>query len=212
MNFFKIVISISCLALASCGDTLTTTEVSTDSTSNIVDRDPLPGNSLTDSTQPNTTRYSLEQLPMREVAELILKDSIRPTSSPIIYKMLDSLSSDSKLTRQYYFKVFNKIMNKADGEIAESIGGYALTYVQNYPKEFLDNTKGFSKNSIEAWASNIGIELFLVSNENVKAAYDQVVVLFNDNCKDCNAYYKGRLKEFNAMILQTIQENQQSQK
>ena len=198
--------------VVSCGDTSTTSDVSTDSISTSIDSDSLQVNSIEDSSQPITTHYSWEQLPMRKVAELILKDSIRPASSPVIYKMLDSLSSDSKLTRQYYFKVFNKIMNTADGEIAESIGSYALTYVQNYPKEFLDNTRSFSKNNIEAWASNIGIELFLVSNENVKAAYDQVVILFNDKCNNCNAYYRVRLKEFNAMILQTIQENQQSEK
>ena len=199
------------MVLISCEESSTKPEISIDSSGIISEKDSI--NTFTnDSTQPTATNYSWEQLPMREVAELILKDSIRPASSPIISRMLDSLTSDSKSTRQYYFSVFNKIMNKADGEIAESIGGYALTYVQNYPKEFLDNTKRFSKNNIEAWASNIGIELFLKSPENVKEAYDQIVIFFNDNCKDCNAYYRGRLKEFNAMIWRTIQENQQGSK
>jgi hypothetical protein len=128
--------------------------------------------------------------------------------------MLDSLSSDSKQSRQFYFKVFNKIMNKADGEVAESIGGYALTYVQNYPQEFLDNSRAFSKNQLEAWAGNIGIELYLSSNEsdNVKEAFDQMVVLFNDNCKGCNSSQRNRLKDFNNLIWRTIKENQQADK
>jgi hypothetical protein len=145
------------------------------------------------------------------VADLILKDSIRPVSSPVICNMLDSLSSDLKASRQFYFRVFNKVMNKADGEVAESIGGYALTYVQNYPKEFLENSQSFSRNQLEAWAGNIGIELYLSSHEgdNVKEAFDQMVVLFNDNCKGCNNSHKNRLKEFNNLIWRTIKENQQ---
>jgi hypothetical protein len=105
-------------------------------------------------------------------------------------------------------------MNKADGDIAESIGGYALTYIQNYPKEFLENSRTFSKNQFEAWASNIGIEIFLATSEreNVKEAYNQVVNLFNDNCKDCSSYHKSRLKEFNTLVWRTIEENQQAEK
>lgn len=151
--------------------------------------------------------YYWEKLPVRTVADLILTDSIRPVTSSVISQMLDSLSSGSKQTRHLYFRVFNKVMNKADGELAESIGGYALTYVQNYPKEFLENSQTFSNNQLAAWAGNIGIELFLKTGENVKEAFDEVVVLLNDNCINCNNNYRSRLKQFNNMIWQTIEEN-----
>jgi hypothetical protein len=207
MGSIKVILGFSTLAILSCGDSSSTKPDTTDS--------PIVYRTFHDTSQPaqNTdtaVHYYWEQLPIRTVAELILKDSIRPVSSPIIYNMLDSLSSDIKSSRQFYFKAFNKIMNKADGEVAESIGGYALTYVQNYPKEFIENSQSFSRNQLEAWAGNIGIELYLSSSEsdNVKEAFDQMVVLFTDNCKGCNSAQKNRLKEFNNLVWRTIKENQ----
>ncbi|HEX8332958.1 MAG TPA: hypothetical protein VF622_10060 [Segetibacter sp.] len=212
MNSFRFILTFSSVALFACKDSSSTKTVSIDS--------PVVNKTTTqDTSQPvqktdTSNRYYWEQLPIRTVADLILRDSIRPVSSPVIYNMLDSLSSDSKQSRHFYFKVFNKIMNKADGDVAESIGGYALTYVQNYPQEFLDNSLAFSKNQLEAWAGNIGIELYLSSHEsdNVKEAFDQMVVLFNDNCKACNSNQRNRLKEFNNLIWRTIKENQQADK
>ena len=212
MNYLNFILAI-CIIFMGCNSS--TTETNSDSAqTKITSQDTVLSLSKKDTVEGSRINNYWEQLPIRTVADLILKDSIRPISNPVIYKMLDSLSSDLKPTRQFYFGVFNKIMNKADGEVAESIGGYALTYVQNYPKEFLENSRTLSKNQFEAWASNIGIELYLSSSEsdNVKETYDQMVVLFNDNCKDCIGYFRSRLKEFTNLIWQTIRENQQAQK
>jgi hypothetical protein len=212
MNSSRFILGFSSLVLFACKDSSSTKAASIDSP--VVSKTTTQHTAQSFQKKDSSNTFNWEQLPVRTVADLILNDSIRPVSSPVIYDMLDSLSSDLKQSRQFYFKVFNKIMNKADGEVAESIGGYALTYVQNYPQEFLDNSRSFSKNQLEAWAGNIGIELYLSSHEsdNVKEAYDQMVVLFNDNCKGCNSYHRTRLKEFNSLIWRTIKENQQAHK
>lgn len=209
MRHYIFIGAFALLACTACNESSTKTTANDSS----VVRQHTPDTTST-ITKDTTSQLYWEKLPAKTIAQLILKDSIRATTSPVIFSMLDSLTSTSKQTRQFYLPVFSKIMNTADGELAEAVGGYALTFVQNYPKEFVEASGTFSKNQLDAWASNIGIEIFLASdqNENVKEAFEQIVIVFNDNCKDCNTAQKNKLKQFTNLVWRTVNENHQAAK
>lgn len=151
---------------------------------------------------------NLRDLPIKKVGELILSDSIKALNDEIIsFMLLDSLSAESRRSRDFYFKVFNKIMDHSGGALSDAIGDYALSYVESYPNEFMANSKNFSGNRLETWASHIGIELFLSSGD-VKDIFDKTTQSFQTNCKGCDAATLARLSDFNKMIWTTIEQNQ----
>lgn len=155
---------------------------------------------------------NLAELPIKKVGELILKDSIKSLNNEIVsFMLLDSLSAESRQSRDFYFRVFNKIMDRSGSVLSDAIGDYALTYVESYPNEFLANSKNFSPNRLETWASHIGIELFL-SGGDAKEAFDKSTQTFQANCKGCQAHDLARLTEFNKLIWITIQQNQVEKK
>lgn len=150
---------------------------------------------------------NIRALPVKKVGELILSDSIKAINDEVVsFMLLDSLSAESRRSRDFYFKVFNKIMDHSGGALSDAIGDYALSYVESYPNEFLANSRNFSGNRLETWASHIGIELFLSSGD-VKDIYDKTTQSFQTNCKGCDAATLARLNDFNKLIWTTIEQN-----
>jgi hypothetical protein len=93
------------------------------------------------STQEDTLRnknhyYYLSDLPLRQVGDLIISDSIAPSDNFVTFELMDSLNSDNKEARDFYFHVFEKIVKKSDGALSEVVGAYAQQYIENYPAEF----------------------------------------------------------------------------
>ncbi|MCY7420654.1 MAG: hypothetical protein LH478_02810 [Chitinophagaceae bacterium] len=147
------------------------------------------------------------ELPIQQVGELVLKDSIQYLSNEVTaFMLLDSLLSKNKGSRDFYFRVFNKIMERSGGSLDDAVGDYALTYVENYPKDFLDNSRNFTEDKLASWAGNIGIELFL-SSQNQKEAFEKSTRMFKSNCKNCDLQQLARLDSFNNMIWTTIEQN-----
>ncbi len=153
------------------------------------------------------TLVPVEELPIEKVGKLLLKDSL-PTleNEVIIYKLLDSLCAKTRKSRDFYFLVFNKLIKRSDGILADAVGDYALNYVETYPAEFLANSKAFSNALLETWASQIGIELYL-SAGSTKDSFDKTVETFRRNCKGCSTTEMERLARFEGLIWNTIKQN-----
>ncbi len=153
-----------------------------------------------------------EELPIRKVGELVLQDSIEVYDNEVIsFMLLDSLLSPRRSSRDLYFKVFNKLMDRSGGNMGDAIGDYALTYVQSHPGEFLTNSKNFSEDRLASWASIIGIELYLTATDS-KQAYENSTKHFTANCKQCDTADLARLQIFNQLIWKTIEQNLQERK
>lgn len=83
----------------------------------------------------------------RIVATLILADSLLPSDDPVTFVLMDSIVADQKSVRDYYFPAFQKIVEKADGALAEGVGSYVLLFVKRFPKEFSDRFERCSEGS-----------------------------------------------------------------
>ena len=190
----------------------TTIAVPIDTSATIANDRELSADSIPLKPAATVTAPNPEDLPIRTVGELIISDKIKSLKNDTIsFMLLDSLLADSRQTRDFYFKVFNKLMDRSGGNLSDAIGDYALSYVERYPNEFLANSKKFSANRLGTWASNIGIELFLSAGD-VKEAYDKTTQSFVSNCKGCQAQEFERLSEFNKLIWTTIVQNKVEQK
>jgi hypothetical protein len=91
-------------------------------------------------------------LPTKVVADLILKNKFNPNTAnhgiECAAACMDSLFSSNLKTRTFYFKVFDTIINKADGAIAEIVGFYLNDFVLKHPIEFAQNFDLKNKNEV----------------------------------------------------------------
>lgn len=212
-SFYKHLLRFAlAVVLLGCGEKQTATETKDTLPTPIVETTAVASNEY-DPTQDSTFKPVVQEAPqphdlsIKKVGELVLKDSVAYLSNEVTaFMLLDSLLSKNKDSRDFYFKVFNKIMERSGGSLDDAVGDYALTYVENYPKEFIENSKSFSEDKLASWAGNIGIELFL-SSQNQKEAFEKSTRMFKSNCKNCDQQQLARLDSFNSMIWTTIEQN-----
>jgi hypothetical protein len=100
---------------------------------------------------------------------------------------MDSITSKNKDTRDYFFPVFRKIVDKSDGALAEVVGSYVLEYVKKYPKELADRFKCYSTSQLcryefKRLALYAGEEI-MMRNERQKE-YDELINHMTKNYKD----------------------------
>lgn len=100
---------------------------------------------------------------------------------------MDSITSDKKEVRDFYFAVFQKIVEKTDGALSEVIGSYVLNYVKKYPREFSGRYTCCSKlkkccEELLKLASFAGEETMM--RENGKMEYENLLGLMTKNYKN----------------------------
>lgn len=139
------------------------------------------------------THYSyLTDLPLRQVAHLILTDSISPLDNQITFECMDSLSADNVNTREFYFPVFNKIVNKSDGALSEVVGQYIMKYVERFPMEFAAKSKSLNDEELKTWASYVAYELHFSYNTPQQAERWMANIL--SKCTKCDNDAINRLQ------------------
>ncbi len=147
-----------------------------------------------------------DSLPARTIGQMILEGKLIPSDNKFTFQMMDSLNAVNKSARPFYFTVFDKIMKHADGALSEAIGNYALTYVEQNPVELFQNLGKLEKHRFDAWASFVGIELFLSAN-NAEEGYKKFAETFSRNCKGCSKAEVQKMNAFNKLVWQTMQAN-----
>ena len=155
-----------------------------------------------DSLMDPSNFYYLTDLPLRQVATLLLNDSIYPSDNQITFSCMDSISADIIEARDFYFPVFIKIQDKADGALAEVVGGYLIVYIEKYPKEFAIRINSISDENINSFAQHVGNELYF-DNDNINSANKWFTSVLN-KCTDCDRNQIQQIEKFNTLILQTI--------
>jgi hypothetical protein len=143
-------------------------------------------------------------LPLAKVANLFLSDSIHPTDNGITFTCMDSVLSGKEETRTLIFPVFIKIMEAADGALAEAIGMYALSFVEKYSKEFANRSKQLTESQFGLWASYTGNELFFnLDNESEAKKWEKDLM---HHCKACDSVELVRLRKFSELAIAAMKE------
>lgn len=145
----------------------------------------------------------------KEIGQMILDNKIQPTDNDVTFRVMDSLLSKNADDRKFYFKVFVKILEKADGALAEMAGTPAMKYVENYTSEFLDLSAGISKENFNSWASFVGWEILLSSNDDPVRDGELFIEKLLSNCPELKEKDNQRLQSFNDIVMKSIRENQE---
>jgi hypothetical protein len=131
------------------------------------------------------------------VGERILNgDKISGKNEEYIFPLMDSLTN--KNNRSFYFKVFSKITEQADGYIAEVIGLHVLKYFEFNPVEFIQNAKNIPEKTFNSMARFAGEEIAM-SSLNLSKAEEEFEKLKSQTmmkCKDISEPDKLMLDQF----------------
>ena len=157
---------------------------------------------------PHHPSYLADKSP-KEIEQMILDNKIQPTDNDVTFRVMDSLLSKNVDDRKFYFKVFIKILDQADGALAEMVGTPAMKYVEIYTPEFMDLSRNISKENFNSWASFVGWEILLSSNDDPVKDGELFIKKLLSNCPDLKEKDKQRLESFNKIIMKSIQENQE---
>ena len=157
---------------------------------------------------PHHPSYLADKSP-KEIGQMILDNKIQPTDNDVTFRVMDSLLSKNVDDRKFYFKVFVKILDKADGALAEMVGTPAMKYIERYTSEFMDLSTNLSKDNFNSWAAFVGWEILLSSNDDPIKDGELFVEKLMSNCPDLNDKDKQRLESFNKIIMKSIQNNQE---
>lgn len=81
-----------------------------------------------------------------------------------IFALMDSFTNSQPDTRLFYFKVFGKMCEQADGYVGEAIGLYVLKYFELNPIEFIKNSKVISDSTLKSMGYNAGLEISMTND------------------------------------------------
>lgn len=157
-----------------------------------------------DTSRIATGLKNLANRPLIEVANLILIDSILPMDDEVTFNCMDSLSSENSDTREFYFPVFKKIVNKSDGALSEIVGQYIMKYINKFPKEFAIKSKSLNEEEIKKWAFFVAYEMYF-DYETPQKAQEWMRRIIS-NCIDCDSAQTEKLLEFNQLCISTMSE------
>lgn len=133
-----------------------------------------------DSLRNPFSEYYLTDLNLREVAHLIVTDSIQPLDNIVTFNILDSIAEGNQSTRNYFSDAFDVIILKSDGALSEVIGQYCIKSIYNNPNELLYWLKiGKMESSPESIIGYITYEL-VMSNEPEKEKEDLIKRIKHD--------------------------------
>jgi hypothetical protein len=133
-----------------------------------------------------------------------MSDSIPPSDNKITVDCMDSLLSNNIQTRNFYFPVFVKIAQKADGALSEVIGQYIISYIERFPKEFSVKATSIEGQQMHNWASYVGYELKFQYKNSQKA--EERINKIVSRCSTCNPTQKKTLKSFNKLSIEQMNE------
>ena len=120
----------------------------------------------TDSLRNPNNFYYLSDLSLIKVGELILTDSIQPSDNFITFALLDTISGCNANELGFYLKVFEKIINVADGALAEAVGSYTYKFIEKRPVEFIKHLDKLNKGQVEEWADYTFYEIYFTYSED----------------------------------------------
>jgi hypothetical protein len=142
----------------------------------------------------------------KEIGQMFLDNKLLPNDNVPTLRTIDSLFCKNPEDRKFYFRVFVKIMDKADGALAEEIGLKARLFIQKYTYEFLDLSANLTEKQFSTWATFVGWEIQLSSIDDPVKEGESFIEKLNTISSELDNERKQRLEDFNKIISMYLKE------
>lgn len=124
-----------------------------------------------------------------------------------MFRTLDSLFCKNKDSKNFYFKVANKIQRLSDGALGEYFSNTARKYYLENTNEFIVNVSKMTSKDLKEWLSHVAFDIAadeqdLKSLPKIKASLDSIVL----NC-NCGETTKMLISKYNLEIYKEVEIN-----
>jgi uncharacterized protein YgiM (DUF1202 family) len=135
-------------------------------------------------------QYYLQHADINPYAVMMFQGQYYPTDDSITFTILDSTLLSQEDTRPFYKHLLNFIVSKADGALAEAMGGFCIEYAQKYPCDFITfkNHPTYSR-YYEEWLDFISFEYYFSEDPiaDIKKNFTSIQSSINKNCPDVSS-------------------------
>lgn len=153
--------------------------------------------------------HILSQTNLKVYGQQILDNKIKPTDDAITFRVLDSLFCKDLSSRNFYFKIANKIQHLSDGALSEYVSVIAGKFYLLHNVEFLKRTKQMTKDDIYQWLDYAAFDIAADTQNGLKDLPGIKVKLQSlaKQNPNASAEEKALQKKYNAYLLKEIEEN-----
>jgi hypothetical protein len=132
-------------------------------------------------------------------ADSVLKGLKRPSDDDATFACMDSLTSNNSRTRDFYWQVFQVILDKSDGALSEVVGADLIDYFVKYPREFAMKYAKLGKNRRDKCIFFVASEYYL--SIETEGEINEIFKKIKLSCRDCKSTEIGVLEKFEKDVL-----------
>jgi hypothetical protein len=142
-------------------------------------------------------QYLMQDDPIKTAGERILNGEYGSVNfESLLTIMRQRLTTSDSIERLFYFRVFGKICEQADGAVGEIIGESALKYLKLNPKEFIINSRFISDRSFHSIGVHVGEEFYNLNENTAIEEINRFIKQMYDNCKGLDQNNAAKLDQF----------------
>ncbi len=104
--------------------------------------------------------YYLNDLSSDSLGKLILSGDLKPLDNKVTFRLLDTLKYIEGNQLDFYLRVFDRILDQADGALSEVMGRYCLAFISNQPEVFRSYLSNKDSLVIRKWAEFSVYEMY----------------------------------------------------
>jgi hypothetical protein len=165
-------------------------------------------NTLVKTPDNNITQDKIDNDLIKNVGMNILNgERIWGYNEKYIFSLMDSLISKNSDSRLFYFKVFGKICEQADGCVGEVIGLYVLKYFELNPSEFIANSKFISDTTFKSMGYNAGVEISMTNDGEPIEVFQNLKTETIEKTKTISDLDKQKLDIFFKQMIEGLESN-----
>jgi len=139
---------------------------------------------LLDFTFGQDKKPSKNNIHIKSYGQKILDGKVKPTEDKQTFQIMDSLLAIYSQDADFYFNVFNKILQTSDGALSEHVSTLASKYYLDFTNRFLPRTKKLDTTNLNTWFYMIAYDLHMKNNDGEKGLPKIKTNLKNKTCSN----------------------------
>lgn len=116
----------------------------------------------------------------------------------------DSINSDSRLTREFYFGAAIKMFKKGDAMLSSEISKNVLKYIQTKPDEFVESISKYQIDSISDIPIGVGIKLNEIEKQNALIKAKDISEILRKSYDNNDTLKDKKVSRFLFIMMQPI--------
>jgi len=141
-----------------------------------------------------------DSISSKEYGQLILNGKVKPTDNEATYNCLLELIAENQTDLDFYFSVYRKISENADGALSEMLSGIIKTFFELKPDFCIEKLKSIESKEKDSFLEYIAYE-FYASGFDYETNINEYIERAEKKLKDRSQSNLDTLKEIKGQLI-----------